>query len=545
MLLARRAYLYFISAVSLATLAVGFTNLLDLLFRWTWERVSGASIVSADPDEIRRQLSIHVALIVVSLPIWLLHWWLVERAVNRPDGRSQERESAVRALYLTAGLAIPFVFWIVNAIRLIEESARRLLGSEREHWYRTDVESALAILIVSGAIWAFHVWTRSRDESVSDLRGASEWLPRLYLLSAAATGALLALSGLAELLALVAESIVGDQSAVIEGNIWKGIIADTLGLIVVGLIAWMLHWGYVQRSLSNGSHRSRSLAQSSLVYVYVYALALTGVFATLLFAGSALEALIGKLLVAPSTAEPFAMRVVEPLARALPFAAIWIYHRGVVLNRQQSREPVAARDALQRVYTYAIAFAGLCVGAYGIASALFLAFDLVLEPRQRIIDLSDTSRSDLSNAVALTIVGSATWLWHWYRVQTQLQSDPLSERAATPRRVYLLTSIAATVVALLGSLAVMLYRLLAVLLGVADAGLRTDLSAPVAIAIVASAILAYHGVLLRGDLVARPLPGTRVEEFTIIVTAPAGTRSEDVTKTIRRSLPEGFDVRER
>ncbi|HUG14619.1 MAG TPA: DUF5671 domain-containing protein [Thermomicrobiales bacterium] len=544
MLLARRLYLYFIAAISLVTLAVGLTNLLDLLFRWSWEQISGGSLLSSDPDVIRRQLSIHVALVTVSLPIWLLHWWLIERS-DAQDAirREEERRSTLRALYLTTGFTMAFIFWIVNAIRVVNAATRRVLDIDSTFWQRTNVESALAILLVTSGVWTLHAWTRIRDERAGPLEGPSDWLPRLYLLGAASAGALLVLSGVSDILALAVEAIAGDRSTITDGNWWSGIVADSVGPVVVGLGAWTLHWGHVLRTAAGRDWRAARFERSALHYVYIYLLALVGVLASLLFGSSALQELLRAALGGTPSSEPFVLRLVEPLARAVPFVAMWVYHRSLVLRGLDDAGKTAASNTPRRIYSYAIAFTGLAVGAFGLAATLYLSLDTLLDPSARIVDAGDGWRDDLSRFVALAIVGAAAWLWQWYVVQKSIALDPVEERSATPRRVYLLAVIAGSVMALLGSLAVVVYRILAALLNVAGAGLRADLSAPIAISVVAGAVLAYHGAILRADVAARPDPEHKRAEFSLSISGPAGASVEDVAEIVRAALPPDFEVR--
>jgi hypothetical protein len=545
MLLARRLYLYFISAISLVTLAIGLTNLIDLLFHWTWERINGVSLLSPDPDDIRRQLSIHVALVIVSLPIWLLHWWLIERSIARGEMADIERRSSLRDLYLTVGLTIPFIFWVINAVRLVQAAVRRLLDVAEQTWSRTDFETTLAILLVTGAIWAYHAWIRIRDERVAPLDESSDWLPRLYLFGAAFTGAMLLLFGLSGLFALLVEALAGDHTTMTNGNWWGQTVVNSLGLIIVGLGVWLIHWGYALRLLTGDDWRARRLERSRLPYVYVYLLMLVGVFASLLLVGQSLQTVLNEVLGGSPPAEPFWQRLLEPLARAVPFLAIWIYHRSYIVS-DSGREGISpVRVTLQRIYTYGISLAGLGVGAFGIAATLYLVFDVILDPGIDVIDISEARREDLSGFIALAIVGTTIWLWHWYHVQRWTERDPRAERATTPRRFYLLAAIAASVVALLGNLAVVIYEFLAAMLGVADVGLRDELSAPVAIAIVAGAILAYHGTVLRADIAARPEPAQERAAYTFTVVGPAGTSENEFAEIVRASLPTDFELRSR
>src|SRR5690606_3342916 len=145
----------------------------------------------------------------------------------------------------------------------------------------------IAILLVSTGVWLLHAWSRPRDERAGPLDEAADWLTRFYVLAAAATGALLLLFGLSDLLALAAEAMTHTHVSLTGDNVLRGPVADALGRIITGLIVWGLHWGFVVRLTRSSGWRSAHLLRSELLYVYVYALALVGVLATLLFTGSA------------------------------------------------------------------------------------------------------------------------------------------------------------------------------------------------------------------------------------------------------------------
>ena len=79
---ARRLYLYFVSAISLIALGTGLARLLTNLFERISDALRGTAIVSGDTEAFRREASLVIASIVVSLPSWLLHWWLSERSTG-------------------------------------------------------------------------------------------------------------------------------------------------------------------------------------------------------------------------------------------------------------------------------------------------------------------------------------------------------------------------------------------------------------------------------------------------------------------------------
>jgi hypothetical protein len=91
---ARRIYLYVIAAVGLTLLGIGLSNLLELAFSQLDEDWRDANLLVGGAGDIRRQVSAHVAMLLVALPIWMIHWYFAERAVARDDS---ERRSTVRS----------------------------------------------------------------------------------------------------------------------------------------------------------------------------------------------------------------------------------------------------------------------------------------------------------------------------------------------------------------------------------------------------------------------------------------------------------------
>jgi len=95
MLTIRRVYLYAMALVGLGVLAVVVQGLLDVGFRSIG--LPDGPVWKVGPTS-REQISLAVALVVVGLPIWLIHWAFAERAVRADRGGAGERGAAIRAL---------------------------------------------------------------------------------------------------------------------------------------------------------------------------------------------------------------------------------------------------------------------------------------------------------------------------------------------------------------------------------------------------------------------------------------------------------------
>ncbi|HET7037933.1 MAG TPA: DUF5671 domain-containing protein [Thermomicrobiaceae bacterium] len=546
MVIARRLYLYFVAAASLAPLALGLVNLLRLALRWLWEALAGSQALPGASLGTRQQLSLYAALVLVALPIWLLHWWLAQRAARGAGPEAAgERGSLIRAFYLALVLLGSFVTWLVAAERLIEHLVLALLGPGSVA-ADSALPNALAILLVAGAIWAYHLRVALADLRAGELPAEAAALPRLYRYLAAFGGALLLLFGASALIHLLTDVLLPNRVLTTAPHWWLGRLANGVALTAAGLLAWGLHWGYAERLVRSGRQSWLAAAEraSALRRLYLYAVLAVAVFATLLGLGRGLDALLRWALGAEPglAAGPRAWELLDPLLGALPFALFWGYQRAL-LGRE---ERVAAEDrrqaATRRLYGYLVALVGLALAAAGMALLLDVLIDLA--SGGRVGAPAGWWRGELSRDLALAAVGLAVWLWQWRAIQRRLARAPLAERAATVRRVYLYLVLAGALLSLLGSLAVVIYRVLSVILGVdAFHGLAGHLSQPLGIALVAAALTAYHLLLLRRDLSSQPsAPGP--QRRALVLTAPPGTDLDALLASLRAGLPSGASLAE-
>jgi hypothetical protein len=558
MVLARRLYVYLICGVSLAVLGVGLVNLLDLGIAQFWSVVSGSTIIGRDSDFVRREVSLYTALVAVSLPIWLLHWFLAERSA-RSHQTGSDRFSGIRALFLSLVLLVSFLFLVLNGIQLAQLGFRRLFGASDPFIPSVEVPRILATLLVVGAIWAYHARTRLRDTSDGALRGPAVWTARFYLYIGAFAGAMIVLFAIAEILRIAHDLIFDTGDVIAGGRWWATALGETLGALVVGAVAWGVHWSYSLRLLHSEGWQGESERRAALRHVYLYLLILVGVVATLIGATASLTVVARELFgVADATGDAFVLRVLRPLLVMLPFIGAWIVHRRVVVQEAARFADAPRQASVRRFYLYLVAFVGLGLTAVGAAYLLGLALDLVFGAT----DVLDTGRDwaprQASEFLAITIVGAGAWLWHWYRIQHQRAASPAEERGATTRRVYLYLILAATMIAVLVSLAIVLYELFQLILGVGSLEtLAADISRTTGIVIVAGAVLAYHAMILRRDLAERPGASAGPVEaepitaapaplqpvtLTLVLSGPAGAELGPVLANLRARLPDGFEL---
>jgi hypothetical protein len=162
-------------------------------------------------------------------------------------------------------------------------------------------------------------------------------------------------------------------------------------------------------------------------------------------------------------------------------------------------------------------------------------------------------RAELATFVPYAVIGSAVWLWKWSGAMRRLAADPTGEAGSIVRRTYLLIALAASVIASIGSLGLILYRLFGSLLGVSLAGNPvSELSTPIGILLMAVAVAVYHGVAQRRDSAIRaaqaqespapqaaPAPGRR-----LILSGPLDANLDQAISGLRAMLPPGYRLEE-
>lgn len=564
MIAVRRLYVYIISAVSLLVLAIGIGNLLELAFGLAWEALGGAETIIGDATDVRQEVSLYLALIAVSLPIWLLHWYLAARwaALDRDD---TDRASAVRAIFFAAVLAVAAGTWASTLGTLVNASLDRVFDAD-SFFSDAAIASAGAIFIVAFVIWAYHAWMRDTDTQAMIMEGDGVWPPRLYVYGAALAGGVLLLVGVAQLLTLVVD-VVADTGDVVSGDRWwASNIASGLSMVIVGGLIWTAHWYYSLHVLHAGDWRAASEHSSALRRAYLYLAVLVGVVVTLVMLSFALTELLRWAfgVEATGTADPLWARLVSPVLVALPFAVFWLLHQWVIRDEASQFADERRQVAVARLYSYVVSFLALAFTAVGLAYLLGVLIEFLFESA-RILDVDpEWVPEQISQFLSITLIGGAVWIWHWLRIQRAVATDPVDERGATSRRVYLYLVLAASTLATLAALAVVLYQALQIILGVRTTeGIASDVGTLIGIVIVAGALLVYHVLILRDDLgyetpreaaeppdrPTEPAPVAATGEpeqprtVPLLLTGPDRVDFDAVLADLRRSLPEGLNLR--
>jgi hypothetical protein len=320
-------------------------------------------------------------------------------------------------------------------------------------------------------------------------------------------------------------------------------LASGVGTITAGLLVWGAHWVYALRLVQGPDWRAADERRSQLRRLYLFAAAFTGLGLSLVAAVRLGTVLARELLNVPvEGGEDTGRRVFALALRLALFCALWVYHRRQVLAEADAFAGTATRATVRRLDGYGMALVGLATAAVGLARVLGLALDRAASASGTLLG-GDAWKADLARFLTIALVGGALWLVNWNRVQNWLAVDPLGERDATVRRIYLYAVLAGAVVGLLAGLAVIIYRVLSAILDVSnEGGFLEDISTPLGVVVVTVAALAYHGVILYREASARP-EDVRPATLALVLSGPLDADLDALAERLSTDLPEGYALR--
>ncbi|HEX9635593.1 MAG TPA: DUF5671 domain-containing protein [Candidatus Limnocylindria bacterium] len=560
----RRLYLYLLSGITLGMLAVGLSLLLEV----TLAAIGvGHGALAGGGSGDRERLSIAAALVGVGLPVWAVHWLLVERGMRPASPHADaERASIVRALYFSFVLGVLLGFGAIAALALIGDLIRTVLGGPAPEFFASDPASSIAVLAVTGAAWFYHASIRRRDMRAGPLAGAAAWLPRVYLYGASLIGLGIMLLSLGSLVAFAAEALIGPPPDFVEPGYRAVQLAGHLAAVLVWGGVWLGHWWYAGRLVADAGWRGASERPANLRLAYFVAVIGISAFAVIWFVSRAASAVLVPLLGAAGALGGAAeggdllRAVIVSILSAVPWAIAWWLHvRWVRAESVEADNPDRAAT-VDRLDFGVVGLIGLGFGAVGAGWLLGLLVDAALGGNRTI---GDGWRLELAQYLPWSVLGFVAWAWNWAKLQRRHAADPVGEAGSTVRRSYLLIVVAAAILSSLGSLALVLYRLFGELLGASLSGSAvSELSTPIGALLVAAAVAIYHGVTLRRDMALRagaepelaqpeapaeapaPAPYAGERQRTLVLSAPPEGELDAAVEALRAHLPTGYRLEE-
>ena len=512
----KRVYFYGLSFAALMVAASGATVLLDHIADLLLE----GDIFSRG----QTQLALGLAMLLVGIPVWLLHWTLAQRATVRIPWESQ---AAVRRVYIYLVLTISAVVVSVGLVALI----RWWLGADSFNGRH------LALPLVWGSVWAYH-WRIGTLETIGD--GANNLVRQLYVYLVAWYGLALLAVGVGIVLWSALRRIYdalfgGDLLLSNNQGLWSDTTVGGLSVALVGALWWWWHWHRVARADTGVEVRQ--------VYLHLFAI-LPGAGAVLFYLSNLLYQVLRWGLGQPDLYAADHFRVAPAaLAGIFTGAGLWVYHWTVARQEASDR---GGLPAARRIYRYIVTAVGLLVSGAGIVILLVVALAILGALGEDLLSGSPLPKSELALGVTLLLVGLPVWAYHWIGLQRDSRGSA-EELSAFSRRIFFYVVFGAAALLVLGNLSAMLFVVLRdILEGTLSLGVIQDSKWSVAMFLTAGAAVIYHWSVFKEDQEAlqeagpEPAPTTPVQPRKLVV-AVATQAAQPLISQIELRL--GYPVR--
>jgi len=464
----RRIYFYLVTLVSLEIALWGVVSLARNILSPTY-RLQNSDLLASG-----------LALVLVGLPIFLLHWWLAQRDAARDE---DERASRVRGVFLYAALLATMIPVVQSVLAIVNRVLLNLFNDSRIAAIFGGQQTALdnLISIAVNAVVFVYFLRELRADWRANLPGSTlDEERRLYRTIWVIYGLLLLTAGLRLMLLYV---LRGDTSSQ---------LANGLALALVGAPVWVYNWLTWQRAAGQPEER-----RSILRLVVLYLLSLVGVVVTLFSAAEVINQIVESLL----GLHPWRDLIRETagaLATLLPAAMVWAYYSGQLTTDLSAVSDEPRRAALKRAYAYILALIGNVTTFFGILGIVHYA---IRQQFGRLLS-GQVLEAGLANALTALIIGLPLWLAHWLRMQAEAaRADELGDHArrSALRKGYLYLALFATVVGSMVTAGWLLYLVFQRLLGEPLPNFTLDALIWLAALLLSLVWLFYHLRALRAD----------------------------------------------
>jgi hypothetical protein len=471
----RRLYLYVVAFLSLEVVLWGIVGLLR-------------SLVGGDPQAGSTvRLAQSLSMILVGLPVFLLHGWLVQRSAARDTA---ERSTWIRAITLHGVLLATLLPALFNLLALLIRSLLSFFGANPGQALvggdQTGLDNLVAILLNLLAAGLFFLLLRA-DWRKLILGNAYVESRRLYRLLWLVISLAFIVFGLRHLLHFGFDLLVNGGQEQVD-------LANGLSLLLIGLPLWFFVSQRVQRSLTDpAEHRS------FLRLFVIYALAFAGLSALLISSRLVLESLLRALVGAGPGGLELLEEVRYPFSNALALGAVWVYYERQLQTERKDEVPVAGHVTLHRLYRAVFAFFGLAATFFGLRMLLEIGLVSALAGSS---GAGESSGASPATALAWLLVGLPVWFVIWRNMQVEVGYPGEAgnrARRSSGRKAYLYGILFLGIVGVMFSTGQLAFLLLQSALGDPPENLSQNALLSLEDVLLFALTLAYHGWVLRRD----------------------------------------------
>jgi hypothetical protein len=484
----RRVYVYVVTAVTLNAVAWALIALLRNILTPILHREQSFVVHNIET------MALQLAIIIIGLPIYLVHWLWTERLAQRDE---EERQATLRGLYLYVMLTAFLTPFIANAYSFVQAALRLILGVKLAiPTWSSELPSedtllfTLIAMLVLALLGGYHMWViRSNRRTISDT-ATQDTIHRLYIYLFSFVGLVMTSVGVGNMLRWLLFRV--GETAAVSTNEQSLITASTE--LLVGIPVWLVFWWQAERMFNQGGNVEQA---SALRKFYLYLVIFLAALGTVGSLTTLLAGLFRRLFSLESQGD-----VRNVLSVLITTAVIWAYHF-VVLRQDTKAMPEGQPQAgVRRLYWYLIAGIGLMVLLVGIGGDISV-FIRSLSGQDELF-MKNFLLEQLAWFTATLIAGLALWSIPWRNIQAECAgSEPgaAQARQSWVRKIYLYFYLLLATLTFLGAGIYILSQLvLLVIGGRAARTLVPDMAQAIAFALLAVAVWSYHLTLIRRNV---------------------------------------------
>ncbi len=500
----RRVYFYLVVLIASTAALYAVGELLGALAQaWLGQR---GVVAFGDGSYLRRTIASSAGILVVSAPLFLVHWRAIGATLERPG----ERGAGMRKFFLYVASAIALTVLLVQSAQLIEGVAFLALGggTRASRILPSVWLQHLGLGLTAGLLLFYWQWALRQDGDFGVEEGSAAVWRQIFLLGATLAGLALLVFGSAGLV----DALLRRTLDVVAPGVGIGWFARNVSVAIAQLLVGAPLARTTWSSWRAICARNPDEESTILWRLFLYVAVIGGALATLIPATIVLRRL---LLWAFDALSGSNIDLLIGLTRPLAFvpAGILIWRAfAAQLRRLEARDAaleaegrIAAQGAaatVRRIYHYAVAATGLVLLWIGAVQIVQVLLDALLTAST--VVGSGLWRQPLANGLSLVAVGAPVWAIYWRTVQSEAgRPAPFgpAERSSLPRRVYLYGVCLAGALVILFFLAQVLYRFFLVLMGDAWSSFAgPQLAEDLARSAIAAILWGVHLFALRADM---------------------------------------------
>ena len=456
----------------------------------------------------------------------------------------------MRGLYFALAMGALLLAMGTGVASMVEAIVLIVAGAET---FARTIGGSLALAIVAGAAWGYHVLLRTRDWSRGPMTDAGAWLPRTYLYVPTFAGLFLLLSGVTGFIELLGRFILNEPPAFIDsssGPWWAFPLASAVTSVAVGGAIWLGHSWYANRLLLDPGWRGASERPARLRLAFFVAVLMATTAGTIYLIGDGLGNALAAALGVSDTEETGQTvgLIILPILSAIPYGIAWWIHAHWLERESEASGSPERIETGHRLQLYPVSLVGLAFAATATAWLIGILIDVALGGERLVA--GDAWRRELSQFAPFAVLGIVAWIWRWREAALRLAVDPIGEASSTTRWATLLIILAVSIGAGVISIGFILYRIFGTVFGLTLTGdAISELSLPIGVALVAGAVAGYHGGLLRRDQSLRAGSEPSLSEAAaapsriwLRLTGPPAAEVDSMLAALRQHLSAGYTL---